>query len=570
MRSNELRICMVVLTLLGIPVDPQAQTSGFLATGMEFNVKQVRPGVANGLRGGVRGGWTVASLGATFKQEAPQATPTDVLSEAREILQQALEAARAVRCLESGEAKPVILARIAETQARAGDHPGAKLTFREALHLHSLSPRKGSRPNFFSLWEIAEAQARAGDQAAAARTLKEALRAAADIQDNVFKAHVLQSIAKAQAKTGNVSDALKTAAAIKRLGQAMPSAEARPLPDLWLARAQLNFVLTLGDIAFAQAEQGYVKRALETASRIEDENRKNLVLRHIAVIQAKRDDVSGARQNLETITDDRAKAHAWAEIARAQARAGDIEDAFRTAARIEWAVLRTVVFRTIAHAQAKTGDLAGAATTFEQALRTASAIKDGHRAKAHAFRDIARAQAEVGDHAAAAKTFQRALKAAAAIRFDKWKKAGAFSNIGLAQAEVGDLAGALQTAARIDKMKVKAPALTAKMRSKARILTAIAEAQAKEGDLAASARTFEQARRAAYAIHFVSLLRQDERADALSEISQAQARAGDVSGVLAWIADETSSYVKSFALLSAAKGLLDRIEVKKSQGTNEK
>ena len=135
---------------------------------------------------------------------------------------------------------------------------------------------------------------------------------------------------------------------------------------------------------------------------------------------------------------------------------------------------------------------------------------------------------------------------------------------------MGDLAGALQTAARIDKMKVKAPALTAKMRSKARILTAIAEAQAKEDALAASARTFEQARRAAYAIHFVSFLRQDERADALSEISQAQARAGDVSGVLAWIADETSSYVKSFALLSAAKGLLDRIEVKKSQGTNEK
>ncbi len=64
--------------------------------------------------------------------------------------------------------------------------------------------------------------------------------------------------------------------------------------------------------------------------------------------------------------------------------------------------------------------------------------------------------------------------------------------------------------------------------------------------------------------------RQTVRADALSEISQAQARAGDVSGVLAWIADETSSYVKSFALLSAAKGLLDRIEVKKSQGTNEK
>ena len=570
MRSNELRIWMVVLTLLGVPVEPQAQTSGFLATRMEFNVKQVRPGIASGLRGCVRGGRTVARLGATLKQEASQATPTDVLSEARKILQQALEAARAVRCLESGEAKPVILARIAETQATAGDHPGAKLTFREALHLHSLSPRKGSRPNFFSLWEIAEAQARAGDQAAAARTLKEALRAAAGIQDNVVKAHVLQSIGRAQAKTGNLNDALKTAAALKKLGQAMPSAEARPLPDLWLARAQLNFVLTLGDIAFAQAEQEYVKRALETASRIEDENSKNLVLRHIAVIQAKRDDVSGARQTLETITDNRAKEHAWAEITRAQARAGDIEDAFRTAARIEWAVLRTDVFGTIAHAQAKTGDLAGAATTFEQALRTASAIKDGHRAKADAYRNIARAQAEVGDHAAAAKTFQRALKAATAIRFDKWKKAGAFTNIGLAQAEVGDLAGALQTAARIDKMKLKAPALTAKMRSKARILTAIAEAQAKEGDLAASARTFEQARRAAYAIHFVSLLRQDERADALSEISQAQARAGDVSRVLAWIADETSSYVKSLALLSAAKGLLDRIEVKNSQGTNEK
>ena len=479
-----------------------------------------------------------------------QATPTDVLSEARKILQQALEAARAVSLLESGEAKSVILARIAETQARAGDQPGAELTFREALHLHSLSPRKGSRPNLFSLWEIAEAQARAGDQAAAARTLKEALRAAAGIQDNVFKAFVLRSIAKAQAKTGNVNDALKTAAAIKKLGQAMPSA--------------------LGDIAFAQAEQEYVKRALETASRIEDENRKNLVLRHIAVIQAKRDDVSGARQTLETITDDRAKGHAWAEIARAQARAGDIEDAFRTAAPIEWAVLRTDVFRTIAHAQAKTGDRAGAATTFEQALRTASAIKDGHRAKADAYRDIARAQAEVGDHAAAAKTFQRALKAAAAIRFDKWRKAAAFSNIGLAQAEVGDLAGALQTAARIDKMKVKAPALTAKMHSKARVLTAIAEAQTKGGDRAASTKTFGQARRAAYAIPFVPLLRQGQRADALSEISQAQARAGDVSGVLAWIADETSSYVKSFALLSAAKGLLDRIEVKKSQGTNEK
>ena len=162
-----------------------------------------------------------------------QATPTDVLSEARKILQQALEAARAVRRVESGEAKPVILARIAETQARAGDQPGAELTFREALHFHSLSPRKGSRPNLFSLWEIAEAQARAGDQAAAARTLNEALRAAAGIQDNVFKAFVLRSIAKAQAKTGNVNDALKTAAAIKKLGQAMPSA--------------------LGDIAFAQA-----------------------------------------------------------------------------------------------------------------------------------------------------------------------------------------------------------------------------------------------------------------------------------------------------------------------------
>ena len=564
MRSKlSLVILPILVTMVSIPLCAQQRLKqswdnlNRLQAGQKVQVVQ---GVANRLRGCVRGGRIVASLGATFKQEAPQATPTDVLSEARKILQQALEAARAVRCLESGEAKPVILARIAETQARAGDHSGAELTFREALHLHSLSPRKGSRPNLFSLWEIAEAQARAGDQAAAARTLQEALRAAAAIQDNIFKAHVLQSIGRAQAKTGNINDALKTAAAIKRLGQAMPSS---------FGWGSLESLL-LGDIAFAQAEQEFVKRALETASRIEDENGRNLVLRHIAVIQAKRDDVSGARQTLETITDDRAKGHAWAEIARAQARAGDIEDAFRTAALIEWAVLKADVYSTIAHAQARAGDRAGAATTFEQALRTASAIKDGHRAKAAAYRDIARAQAEVGDHAAAARTFQRALKAAAAIRFDKWKKAGAFSNIGLAQAEVGDLAGALQTAARIDKMKVKAPALTAKMHSKASVLTAIAEAQAKEGDLAASSRTFDQARRAAYAIPFVPLLRQYRRAQALSEIAQAQARAGDVSGVLAWIGDETSSYVKSFAFLSAAKGLLDRIEVKKSQGTKSK
>ena len=194
-----------------------------------------------------------------------------------------------------------------------------------------------------ALGYIAEAQASAGDTGAA-QTVSEALSTAHSIKDAYSRVLTLSDIAEAQANAGDtrgaaqtVSEALSTARSIERAGPR---------------------VTALSDIAEAQARAGDTRGAAQT--------------------------ISEALSTAHSI--ERASSRAWAlsDIASAQAWAGDIQIALSTARSIKRAIRRALALRGIAGAQAWAGDIQGA-------LSTTRSIKDVST-YAWALWDIAKAQ----------------------------------------------------------------------------------------------------------------------------------------------------------------------------------
>ena len=356
---------------------------------------------------------------------------------------------------------------------------------------------------------IGVAFAEAGETRRAMQSLELAMTATAGIDGGLDRASRLADIAVAHAEAGD-GEGAETA-----FDEAM--AVAAQVEGWYYGKA-------FRSIARAQARTGDLRGALATASRIEDKYDQAEVLAAIAEARAKDGDAEGAAQAIGQaleaaawIDDEEDRAKALADIAVAQAEAGDAEGAAQSigralevAAREQWFLNRSGAFLSIARSQAWMGDMPGA-------MATAGRIEH-ELYLSFALQSIVRAQTKSGDAEGAAQSIQQALEITARLDADDpdWRSSE-FADIAGLQAKAGDLSGAMATAARIEDEDDRVSALAN-----------IAGTQAKSGDAKSAAQSLEQASEVAAGIES-----EDARGRAHSRIANSQAEAGDFGAALA-------------------------------------
>ena len=207
---------------------------------------------------------------------------------------------------------------------------------------------------------VAVALGNVGDRAGEKEVLSLALSTAAASGDPDLQ----QSIAVAQANSGDVATALKTAGMI-----AEAACRSRAQRDI--AKAEVD----AGDVAGANMT---LAAALKSASLIAGNDSRINSQADIADVQTRAGDVAGARATLASALasavkskSDRASLYSanLMTIAKAQAAAGDAAAALRTADLVQDSFYHETSLRYIARLQAIQGDLVGA-------LKTVSLIRD--------------------------------------------------------------------------------------------------------------------------------------------------------------------------------------------------
>jgi len=199
------------------------------------------------------------------------------------------------------------------------------------------------------------------------------------------------------------------------------------------------------------------------------------------------------------------------------------------AAKINDARSMVSALAQIAVAQAQVGDEAGAEATFVQAMETTATIGIAGGQRASTLAEVAVARGRAGDTAGSGATFVLARdlvlarKAATESRFDSYSPDRLLVAIAEAQAKAGDVAGAKETAARLPEgLKVD-------------VACRIAEAQARVGDVTGAKST-------------AAGISENERSWPLSEIAVAEAKTGDTQGAKTTAAKITNAIWKAKAL----------------------
>jgi len=407
------------------------------------------------------------------------------------------------------------------------------------------------------------------DLAEIRKVFQQAITMASAIQEQNAKDKVLAEIAEAQAKAGDVNEALKTLAAIpENPGRFSPKDRARFSIALAQTKAgDLEGALQTGksceqdfpdspstqqnksalkEMAAVLARKGDFKGALNTATFIKNRLNKIGALTQIAVAQAKAADRAGGESTLQQAIklaetfqakDREEKSQAAVFIAAAQGRMGNPEKAIQTIATTpetssDVRVSKQTALKEIALAQMEGGDINGAFRTLQ-----------GQMFEVPILLEIA----EV-DKAASQKVISHAVEVAKSVRnLDELGMAAMFqasdlAMVARAQARAGDLKEALSEASLIDKLiddqrqktqpmgKDKVPIRFAGPSSltffcKIPALLEIATAQAKQGDRAASQATFNKALEA---VRAEVDSRESLKSETLATIALAQASAGDV------------------------------------------
>jgi len=315
----------------------------------------------------------------------------------------------------------------------AGDLPGAEAI---AIAIPDDTNRRHQ-----ALVEIARAQAKTGDLSGASRTisllppdrqvferlLAGDLRGAQDIaatipDDTSGKDFAVTEIARAQAKAGDVPGALRS---IASLPQGKPAAR-----NVWIERDE-----GLKRIATAQAESGDVPDALELAESIQSAFWKDMAVMGIAEVQANAGDTQGALQTLARMKSGFFKASALRENVSSRAKAEDLPRALEVASSIEPPALALRPLVEIAEAQAKFGDCAGAARTVSRVLEAWAVPQEGSAENPSPLNSVVLIQTEIGD-------VPGALHIAGGLP-NATLRAGALEKIAKIQAQAGDPTGAL-------------------------------------------------------------------------------------------------------------------------------
>jgi len=222
--------------------------------------------------------------------------------------------------------------------------------------------------------------------------------------------NALADIAAAQAGAGKAEEA--------RLIFARGRDVAQTIGDWRIASAQMG-------IAAAQARAGQVEDALQTAQAIGDPDQRAEALRAIAAAQAGARQAEEAQltfvrafQTAQGIGNPGQRAEALGAIAAAQARAGQVEDALEMVQSIDDPYWRAKSLGDIAAAQARAGQAKEVRLTFAQALQAAQAIEAAYP-RAKLLWDIAAACVDANDIESAQSSLKAALHANTAFFREK-------------------------------------------------------------------------------------------------------------------------------------------------------
>jgi hypothetical protein len=383
----------------------------------------------------------------------------------------------------------------------------------------------------------------------------------------------LSNLAKAQAKTGDISGAQQTLAKLPEL------------PD------KRNMSWAIQEIAVAQAIAGDISSARRTVSTIPEKSAQVEALQGIARVQVSRGDIAGALQTVGLFNENWVGSRLLLAVAQAQADAGDFTGAINTArmapkdfeldsfvamaharngnvaeavstARTIQSDKRLFLYVTLAAYQAKANDIPGA-------LRLADEIPEGIRfgLRDLAFYGVVLAQASAGDLAGARSTVARlkepviqnmataaifgaqarkgdevgALAAAQAVP-DLEARAVALAGIAAAQAKAGNVAGAIRTAVGIPDIRGPTGFIDSQQRSMA--FAKIAEIQADRGDRSGAWTT-------------TSMISETGRRNFAEErVALVVARAGDPDRLIAIKRRNSTAYSRVIALCDSAEDIL--------------
>jgi tetratricopeptide (TPR) repeat protein len=295
------------------------------------------------------------------------------------------------------------------------------------------------------------------------------------------------------------------------------------------------------------AKAGKIDEAIKTAHAIRDRGARGNALKDIATIQAEKGDWSAAHKMVEAIEDGIAKVNAVAVLGRLRAKAGmksKADELFAEAVRIagdfddtknsNGVGDRAFALCGIIHEQVESGNL-------KAAMKTAGTIPEfaGFPFRSLVLADLRAKAGDIDGALEAARTLPEGRHAAEGLKF-----------VAEAQARAKDIGPALRTIESIRDDYTRAATLVA-----------VGSEQARAGDRKGAAETFGKALREAAGLTEGKYRLDDQsRQFLLRALAAAQAEVGEDDATKAWIAKESSAYVKTFALVGLAEGANKRRE----------
>lgn len=411
---------------------------------------------------------------------------------------------------------------------------------------------------------IADAQAKAGDVDEAIQTAVAIDRLPKGRFGSLFtKESALWAVHRARVDVGDIHGATKVqsffsveeAAESKALLLALLAEEKATTKDYDGAKLIVESIVDaeqrargMARIAHGQAIAGDVQGALHTARSITDKASRSESLGNVAVAQARGGDFTGGIKTARSIVEEEKQINAYWDIALIQAEKGAVEDAMVTVEKIasEWAYDDASL--DVANIQATRGEM-------QPALKLAHRISARWK-RAIGIQEIARVQALAGNRVGARKSLRIAYRTAQEEK-NRWLRVRALIRCAGTSVLVGNEEEALKVASSLpnDEEAHEAP-----MRHQA--LMAIVEALGTMGNIAAALKVenlvLDQVRELPMAQRYSEVdVRKSIKLEMYPAMIRAYSKAGNGTAALAWAFELTDSELKGGVLLAIAEGALD-------------
>jgi hypothetical protein len=269
-----------------------------------------------------------------------------------------------------------VLALLGVARAGAGDRAGALEALHRsreaALRLPSAARFKPGSPRAEALARVTAAYGQIGETDTASMIARSIPRVAPGRE--YLAAEALLGVAKVQAEAGDAVGARARCGEIVNL-QLIPAEVVRyrwvcgDRAGAWqILRENPGATSAFASLSRAEARVGNIVDALKAAEAIPDDRRRIIALAGLAPLQAKVGDVAGARETAGKVLDDSRQAYALQAVAWGRTRGGDLSGAVGEATMQRDPMVRARMLLGAAEAQVgwTTGALALLETTTER------------------------------------------------------------------------------------------------------------------------------------------------------------------------------------------------------------